>query len=96
MKRSPLYVYYNSTELLMNQAIIEEKQTSVKGHKITSMRMFAKEVEIMTECIKRLNSKGIYVGYVYDALFCKESEKEIVKRIMNEVVLEIGVYTIAE
>lgn len=96
MKRSPLYEYYNSTEPLINQAIIEEKQTSVKRHKITSMRMFAKEVEIMTECIKRLNKMKIYVGYVYDALFCKESEKEIVKRIMNEVVLEIGVYTIAE
>ena len=50
----------------------------------------------MTECIKRLNEKEIYVGYIYDALFCKESEKEIVKKIMNEVVIELGVYTTAE
>lgn len=96
MKRSPLYEYYNNTETLMNQAIIQEKQTSLKRHKITSMRMFAKEVEIMTECIKQLNAKGIYVGYVYDALFCKIGEAEIVKAIMDKVVIECGVYTIAE
>lgn len=95
MKRSPLYEYYNSTEPLMNQAIIQEKQTSVKEHKITSMRMFDKEVEIMTECIKRLNSKGIYVGYVYDALFCKQSNMEEVKNMMDKVILEFDVYTIA-
>jgi hypothetical protein len=95
IKRSPLYSHYNESETVMNETIIREKQTSVKGHKITSMRMFAKEVEIMTECIKQLNSKGIYVGYVYDALFCKESDAKIVEEIMNKVVLEFGVYTIA-
>jgi hypothetical protein len=79
----------------MNKAIIMEKQMSVKGHKITSMRMFVKEVEIMTECIKELNSKGILVGYVYDALFCKQSDAKIVEETMNKVVLEFGVYTIA-
>jgi len=95
MKRSPLYSYYNESETVMNKAIIKEKQMSVKGHKITSMRMFAKEVEIMTECIKQLNSKGILVGYVYDALFCKQSDAKIVEETMNKVVLEFGVYTIA-
>ena len=95
MKRSPLYSYYNESETAMNEAIIKEKQMSVKGHKITSMRMFAKEVEIMTECIKQLNSKGILVGYVYDALFCKQSDAKIVEETMNKVVLEFGVYTIA-
>lgn len=95
MKRSPLYSYYNESETAMNEAIINEKQMSVKGHKITSMRMFAKEVEIMTECIKQLNSKGILVGYVYDALFCKQSDAKIVEETMNKVVLEFGVYTIA-
>jgi hypothetical protein len=95
MKRSPLYGYYNESETLMNASIMNEKQTSVKGHRITSMRMFAKEVEIMTECIKQLNSKGIYVGYIYDALFCKQSDAKIVEETMNKVVLEFGVYTIA-
>jgi hypothetical protein len=79
----------------MLKKIEEEKWNSVKKHKITSMRMFAKEVEIMTECIMQLNSKGIYVGYVYDALFCKKSEAKIVEEIMNKVVLEFKVYTTA-
>ena len=96
MKRSPLYSYYSKSESAMNDAIIMEKQTSLKGHRITSMRMFVEEVEIMTECIKQLNYKGIYVGYIYDALFCKESDAKLVEEIMNKVVLEYSVYTTAK
>nr|WP_315231046.1 hypothetical protein [uncultured Flavobacterium sp.] len=96
MKRSPLYSYYSKSERAMNDAIIMEKQTSLKGHKITSMRMFAEEVEIMTECIKQLNYKGIYVGYIYDALFCKDSDAQSVAEIMNTVVLEFNVFTTAK
>lgn len=96
MKRSPLYRYYNEHETEMNERVIAEKLSSSNKHKITSMRMFAKEVEIMTECIKRLNAKGMYVGYIYDALFCKEGDAETVKKIMDEVVLELGVYTTAK
>lgn len=96
MKVSPLYDYYKKSEPLLLQKIEDEKRKSEFKHKITSMKMFAKEVEIMTECIRRLNRIGIYVGYVYDALFCKVSEREIVKKIMNEVVVELGVYTIAD
>jgi hypothetical protein len=96
MKRSPLYSYYSESEMAMNEAIIKEKKTSLKGHRITSMRMFAKEVEIMTECIKQLNFKGIYVGYIYDALFCKESDAKLVAEIMNTVVLEFNVFTTAK
>ena len=96
MKSSKIYNYYQSSEPEMLKTIEQEKWNSDKIHKITSMRMFTKEVEIMTECIRRLNVIGIYVGYVYDALFCKKSDKEIVKKIMNEVVVELGVYTIAD
>lgn len=96
MKSSKIYQYYQSTEPEMLTAIEQEKWNSDNKHKITSMKMFAKEVEIMTECIRRLNAMKIYVGYVYDALFCKKSDEEIVKKVMNEVVLELGVYTTAE
>lgn len=96
MKKSPLYNYYKESEPLLLEKIENEKRSSEFKHKITSMRMFAKEVEIMTECIRRLNIIGVYVGYVYDALFCKASDNEMVKKIMNEVTLELGVYTKAE
>jgi len=95
MKLSKLYNYYQSSEPLMLKKIEEEKWNSDKKHKITSMRMFAKEVEIMTECIRQLNFKGIYVGYVYDALFCKRSDAEVVKQIMDKVTLEFNVFTTA-
>ena len=96
MKESALYSYYCESDSTMILKIEQEKRNSEFKHRITSMRMFAKEVEIMTECVRRLNGIGIYVGYVYDALFCKESEREIVKKIMNEVVVELRVYTIAD
>jgi hypothetical protein len=96
MKKSPLYNYYQKSEPLLLKSIEGEKRNSEFKHKITSMKMFAKEVEIMTECIRRLNGIGIYVGYVYDALFCKESEREIVQKTMNEVAVELGVNTIAD
>ncbi|WP_188049343.1 hypothetical protein [Flavobacterium sp. GP15] len=96
MKKSPLYNYYHKSEPLLLKNIEEEKRSSEFKHKITSMKMFGKEVAIMTECIIRLNGIGIYVGYVYDALFCKESEREIVQKIMNEVAIELAVYTIAD
>lgn len=96
MKKSPLYNYYKESDPLLLKKIEDEKRTSEFKHRITSMKMFAKEVEIMTECIRRLNGIGIYVGYVYDALFCKESERETVQKIMNEVSIELGVNTIAD
>jgi hypothetical protein len=54
--------------------------------------MFTKEVEIMTEAIRRLNEDGIYVLYVYDALLCQQSHKETVVRVMNEVAEAHGVF----
>lgn len=96
MKQSELYNYYESSEPQMLKAIEQDKWESDKKHKITSMKLFAKEVEIMTECIRQLNALGIYVGYVYDALFCKKSEAEIVKAIMDKVIVECNVYSTAE
>ena len=47
----------------------------------------------MTKCIKTLNKQGIYVLYVYDALYCKNSDATIVKDIMNNTILDYEVYT---
>jgi hypothetical protein len=95
MKKSVLYNYYKNREPKLLNEIIKEKQTSQFKHKITSMKMFALEVQIMTEIISRLNKIGIYVIYVYDALCCKKSDSNKVQKIMNEVVLEFGVHTTA-
>ncbi|WP_278034974.1 hypothetical protein [Flavobacterium nitratireducens] len=96
MRSSILYKYYESSEPQMLNAIVQDKWSSNKKHKITSMKFFAKEVEIMTECIRLLNAEGINVGYVYDALFCKKSDAEKVKSIMDKVVLQCNVYTTAQ
>ncbi len=63
------------------------------GYKITSQKMFKLEVEIMTDVIKYLNSVGIYVLYVYDALLCEEKDKAVVMETMNRIILEHGVKT---
>ena len=96
MKESPLYDYYEETEQGMLKNIIDEKCLNERKHKITSMRMFSKEVEIMTDVIKQLNLEGIFVGYIYDALICEPTHSERVKQVMNVTILKHGVYTTAK
>ena len=96
MKESKLYNYYVEKEPVMIKNIIQEKKTSAFGYKITSRKMFKKEVEIMTEVIEVLNSKGIYVLYVYDALLSLPKDADIVLRVMDDIVLKHGVYTEAK
>jgi len=93
MVKSPLYSFYKNNEPKMLKNIIEEKQS--KGYKETSKKLFKLEVEIMSEVIKRLNKKYIYVLYVYDALYSTPNDFDIVNKTMNEVVEEFGVYTSA-
>jgi len=94
MSYSPLFDYYTKKEPKMMEEIYHDKIEN--GHKITSKKMFKTEVQIMTEVIEILNKEKIYVGYVYDALFCTESDKARVIEVMNEVVIEFGVYTTAK
>ncbi|AIZ41223.1 hypothetical protein [Cellulophaga baltica] len=91
MKKSILYRYYSSKEPLMLNRIIQDKHRN--NYKNTSKLLFNKEVEIMTECIKALNKRNVYVIYVYDALYCKKSDKNIVKEILNKAVIDNGVFT---
>lgn len=96
MKQSPLFNYYQKHEPIMLNAIIKEKNGSEYGYKITSRRLFAKEVEIMTEVVLRLNEEGIFVGYIYDALFFDPQYSEKVVETMNEVAAEFSVFTTAK
>ena len=96
MKESPLYDYYEAKEPRMLRNIITEKHSTEHKHKITSRRMFAKEVEIMTEVIVTLNAEGIYVLYVYDALLCSPKDTKRVLSLMDRVALKNDVYTTAK
>jgi len=91
MKRSPLFEYYFKREKDILKRIIDDKQTN--NYKITSQKLFKKEVEIMTTCIKELDNLDIYVLYVYDALYCKFSDKIIVKEVMNRSLIKHSIYT---
>lgn len=93
MNDSKLFDYYSTHQPTMMENIFNDKKEF--GHNITFARMAKLETEIMTEVIRRLNKQGICVGYVYDALFCKQSEATSVQEVMNEVVIEKGVYTTA-
>lgn len=96
MKQSPLYEYYLKNESRMIQNVIAEKHSSQFKHKITSRRLFAKEVEVMTTVIQQLNKEGIYVGYVYDALFFNPDYAKRVKEVMDDVIQQYGIKTIAK
>lgn len=96
MKQSPLYEYYQQNEPRMIQNIIDEKFKSQFKHKITSRRLFAKEVEVMTTVIQELNKEEIFVGYVYDALFFNPDYAERVKEVMDEVIQQYEIRTVAK
>ena len=91
MTKSPLFDYYSKNEADMLSRIYKDKKAN--GHKITSKKMFKVEVDIMTDVVKYLNSKGVFVLYVYDALLCEDKNKVIVIETMNRIILEHGVYT---
>jgi hypothetical protein len=94
MRKSPLFGYYSTNEPDMLASIYKDK--SEHGHKITSQKMFAVEVGIMSAVIRDLNAKGVYVLYVYDALVCEEKDSELVAQTMNRIILEHGVKTTAK
>lgn len=96
MKQSPLYKYYKRKEPDMLNNIMYEKRNHKSKHKATSERLFDYEARIMSEVLFRLNTKGIYALYVYDALYCKEVDALDVIEMMNQVALEFGVYTTAD
>ncbi|CAM3755765.1 hypothetical protein FSS13T_02970 [Flavobacterium saliperosum S13] len=91
MKNTRLYNHYNTLGAEMLYGMYHDKKEH--GYKITSKRMFAVEVAIMTDVIKHLNSIGIFVLYVYDALLCEEKDKPVVIETMNRIILEHGVKT---
>jgi hypothetical protein len=96
MKQSPIFSYYKQNESKMLENIIKEKNNSPFRHRITSRRLFAKEVEIMTQVIEELNKENIYVGYIYDALFCHPKQAKRVKEIMDTAIQSYNVQTTAK
>lgn len=96
MEESPLFEYYTRSEAEMMKNIINEKYRSRYQHRITSRRMFKKEVEIMTDVITQLNKEGIKVLYIYDALGCLPNHSERVKQLLDETALKHGVKTRAK
>lgn len=91
MRKSQLFDYYSKNEPDMLARIYKDKNEH--GHKITSQKMFAVEVDIMSDVIGDLNAKGVYVLYVYDALVCEEKDSKSVAETMNRIILEHGVKT---
>jgi hypothetical protein len=91
MRKSSLFDYYSTHEPDMLAKIYHDKNEH--GHKITSQKMFGVEVAIMTDVIKYLNDKGIYVLYVYDALLCEEKDFDLVEKTINRIILEHGIRT---
>lgn len=96
MLKSPLWNYYAVNEADMLGKIVQEKGQGFWGHKETSRKLFGKEVQIMMTVFEATRRKGIPVGYIYDALFCKVSDAQEVKKIMDEAAIQHGVFTTAK
>ncbi len=96
MIKSNLYEHYSTKEAKMLENLLLDRELSIHGHKQTSRVLLSKEVQIMKDVFSELSAQNILAGYVYDAVFCKESDSKKVKAIMDEVVLRNGVYTTAK
>jgi hypothetical protein len=92
MYYSPLMEYYRKDYVFMGN-IHKDKAVD---HKITSKKLFKLEVDIMTSVIQKLNQEGIYVMYVYDALYSCEKTIDRVREVMNEEIIKHGVHTKAK
>jgi hypothetical protein len=88
MMKSPLYKYYLDNEPTMLANILKEK--NVFGYKITSKKLFKKEVELMTNVIREINNNNIRVLYVYDALMCAAEEKYLIQNIMQSEAFKLN------
>ena len=91
MKKSPLFKFYEDNEPEMLENIRKDKK--LYGHKITSKKLFRAEVQLMREVVKELNARSIFVGYVYDALFCHPKYKDIVREIMDNTAKKLNINT---
>jgi hypothetical protein len=87
-----VFSYYKENHEGLLKSFREEKIKN-NTHKITSKRLFAKEVKLMTKVIEKLNRAEIYGIYVYDALYVKESDSITVGDVMNKVALDMKIYT---
>ncbi len=94
MQKSPLFAYYQEREPDMMEALRQDKAQN--GYKMTSQRMFTEEVKLMAATITQLNSEGIFVIYVYDALMCEAKHAERVKQAMNQMAAEANIKTTAK
>lgn len=93
MEKSPLWNFYTNNYTSMMEDVVRDKVNSEFGHKVTSMKLFKAEVDLMTEVVEELNEQGIYVIYVYDALYAQEDIIEEVKRVMMEVAKRQNINT---
>lgn len=93
MMKSPLWAYYSSEYPDMLGRVVKEKADSKFEHRITSMKLFKVEVDIMSKVISQLNKQGINVIYVYDALYCESSVAPFVGKLMNMIANEYNVNT---
>ena len=92
--KSPMFDFYCETEPELMDAMYRDKRYN--GHKSTSRKLLALEVQLMTNVITQLNSEGIYVLYIYDAVMCEPKHKERVVAVMNSTAVEMGIYTTAK
>ena len=91
MVSSPVHKYYEDNEPIMLGNIRNDKLEN--KYKSSTYKLFGLEVQVMTEVISRLNDMGIYVMYVYDALYCAKSDYDTVAFTMNQVVKEMSINT---
>ena len=91
MRASKLWDYYQDKDKETLSKVINDKNKF--GYKYTSKLLFGLESKIMEKTIEKLNNKGIYVGYVFDALYGSEKNINIINETLNNTLKELDINT---
>lgn len=85
------YYWLKDKQMMIN--INKDKYDN--GYKNTAKRLFQVETNLMENIVTILMDRGIQVGYVFDAIYCLEGDKETVRSVMNAVAAHNNILTTA-
>lgn len=91
MQESALFDFYQKHCPTALQNLKRDKHKN--GYEVTSRRLFREETELMASVIERLNGEGVYVLYVYDALYCDPKDAHRVRQVMNQQLISKNIFT---
>lgn len=92
IKLYKVYHYYNLKDPDFMDVLLKEKENNPK---LTTKKMFTKEVELMTTIMDQFDALNIKALYIYDAVMVEPKNVTKALEIMNAAAIKLNIHTIA-